>query len=127
MVGHREGQPGDDDIGERFARDIDPLPETVGAEEHRIDVGLEFLQHQRARCAGPLHETHNAQLVKELLHALANVLHQFEIREEHEGLPVGHLHEMLDPANQSIAITGVARVGHLVHDKDFHLALVIEG
>ena len=42
-------QPGDDDVRERVARHVDPLPERIGAENHAVDVGLEQLDHLGAR------------------------------------------------------------------------------
>src|SRR6185436_11880361 len=65
VVGHSKRQPRDDDIGKRFTGNIDALPETVGAEKHRIDVLLELLKHQRTRRASALNETLQAESCKE--------------------------------------------------------------
>ena len=127
MVRHGERQPRDDDVGQRLARHIHALPETVRAEQHRVHVVLEFFQHRRARRAGALHETCDAQLVEKRLHrARATSCISLKLVNSTNALPCVIVDEMLDPMNQRVAITGLARVGHFFGDEQFHLPLVIE-
>jgi hypothetical protein len=52
--------------------------------------------------------------------------HELVIGEQHERLAVGLLHEMPDPMFERVGVTGLARVGHLFGNEQFHLPLVIE-
>ena len=90
MIRHGERQSRDNHVRKRFARNIHALPKTVGAEQNRIHVGFKFFQHERARRAGSLHKTFEPQLVEERLHSLRDLLHQLEIREQHERFAVRH-------------------------------------
>src|SRR5581483_7199097 len=56
VIGHGKGKPSDDDIGKGIARNIDPHPETVGAEKNTSRRGLKLLQQAAARSARTLHE-----------------------------------------------------------------------
>ena len=44
-----------------------------------------------------------------------------------KALPWVMLHEMLDPVDEGVAVSFVARVGHLSDHEELHLPLVIEG
>src|SRR4051812_986509 len=126
MIGHGKWQASDHDIGECLARNVDSLPKTVCAEEHGVDVILKLLEHRRPRCASALDNAAQAEFFEKRFHHLRYLKHQLEIGEENKGLAVSHLDKMFDPMNEGIAITGLAWVGHLRHDKNLHLLLVIE-
>ena len=55
-VGRVEGEFGDDDVAERVAGDVDALPETGGAEQHGVGLGLELLEDLARWAVAPLHE-----------------------------------------------------------------------
>src|ERR1035437_1935710 len=97
MVGHGEREPRDDDVAQGLARHVHALPETVRAEQHRIYVFLEFFEHRRAWRAFALHKTRDPKFIEKRLYSLAEFLHELVIREQHEGLAVGLLHEMCNP------------------------------
>ena len=73
-----------------------------------------------------MHKTLDAELVEKRLHLPADFLHQLEVGEQDERFAVGQFHKVFDPVNQRVRVTGLARVGHFVRDKYFHLLLVIE-
>jgi hypothetical protein len=60
MIRHGKRQARDDDIAQRVARHIHALPEAVRAEQHRIGVALELIEHDAARRAGALDVTFHA-------------------------------------------------------------------
>ena len=127
MVRHGEGQPRDDHVRQRLARHIHALPKTVGAEEHGVQIVLEFFEHEGAWRAGALHETSDAHFVEERLHPFAHFLHQPGVGEQHESRAVSDFHEVLDPIHERVAKAVLARVGHLADHEELHLPLIIEG
>ena len=91
MIRHGKRQPRDDDILQRVARHIDALPKAVRAEQHRVLVALEPLEHRRARHTGALHQTVPAVTGEEALEFLRHLAHQFEVGEQHKGAAFAQL------------------------------------
>src|SRR5206468_10261839 len=79
-----------------------------------------------ARRARSLQKKVHSLIYKKSLHGSRHLLHVAIIREKDKRAPIGLLDEMRDPMLQLFLISGVARVGHLLHDKHFHLPLKIE-
>ena len=126
MVRHSEWQASDDHIRKRFAWNIDAAPETVGAEKHAARCGSELFEQFAARRAAALHEQVHFLRYEKFLHLTSHLLHIAIAREKNKRAPVGFFDKMRDPALQFFLISGVARVGHFLHDEHFHLLLKIE-
>src|SRR5260370_23149425 len=116
----------DDHVGKRLARKIDAAPKTVGPKKHAPRCGLELFEQFAPWRAAALHQEIHSLLRKKFLHFTGHLLHVAVAGEKNESAPVGFLDEMRDPAFQFFLISGVARVGHFLHDKYFHLLLKIE-
>src|ERR1700674_5882014 len=85
MIRHRKRQSCDDDIRERFARNIDTHPKTIGPEKDAARCRLELLEQFAARRALSLHEEIHLVPGKERFHFRGELLHSAITREENEG------------------------------------------
>ncbi len=85
MIGHGKRQAGDDQVGQRVTGDIDPLPETVGAEQHARDIFLERGQQPRPRLALALDQQPEVMLVAEWFQLFCHPLHQAVAGEQYQG------------------------------------------
>ena len=117
MIRHGKWQPRDDDVLQRVARHVDALPKAVRAEQHRLLVALESLEHRRSRHAGPLHEAVPAVVGEEVLEFLCYLTHQLEVGEQHEGAATAHPDEVTELPSQSVAEFRLARIRHLAGDE----------
>lgn len=127
MVGNGERESRDDDVAERFARDIHALPEAVGAEQNGLGVFFEFFQKEMARRWVSLGKERRASLIEKRTKLGGEMLQGAMTGEEDEGFSVRHFDKVFDPAGQSGFVgLGIRRFGHLLRNVDFHLFWIIE-
>src|SRR5437667_2763809 len=126
MVRHGEPQARDDHVRERFARNIDTAPKTIRTEEHAAWRGFELFEQFAAWRAAPLREEVHFLRHEKFLHLSGQLLQIAIAREQDKGTAVRLLDKMCDPMFQFFLIPDVARVGHFLHDEDFHLLLKVE-
>src|SRR5712692_3144037 len=126
MVRHGERQPGDDHIGERFARNINTAPKTVGAEKDAARRSFKLLKQLSTRHPAALDKKIHPFLHKKFLHLSGQLLHVAIARKKNKGAAVGLFDEMRDPALQLFLVSWIARVGHFFYDVDLHLRVEVE-
>src|ERR1700730_3740746 len=126
MVRHSKWEPGDNYIRERFAWNIDAAPKTVGTEKNTARCGSALFEEFSTWRAAPLHEEVHFLRREKFLHLRGHLLQIAVAREKDKRAPLGFFDKMRGPTFQFFLISGVARVGHFLHDEDFHLLLKVE-
>src|SRR6266446_6819724 len=126
MVRHGKWKSRDNHIRKRFTWNIDTAPKAIRTEEHAARRGLKLFEQFAAWRAAPLHEKVHFLRQEKFLHLGGHLLHVAIARKKNKGAAVRLLDKMCDPMFQFFLISGVARVGHFLHDEDFHLLLKIE-
>src|SRR5712691_5875405 len=116
MVRHGERQPGDDHIGERFARNINTAPKTVGAEKDAARRSFKLLKQLSTRHPAALDKKIHSFLHKKFLHLSGQLLTDAIDGKNNVLAAVGLFDEMRDPALQPFLVTWIARVGNLLQD-----------
>ena len=126
VVGSGKRKPSDDDVRERFSRDVHTGPEAGDAEEHAVRVFAKLFHHPLGRHAGPLHEQRPALLFKMGFHGFGDRSHRLVACEKDERAGFAPVDKVGDPFFQGFFVAGILGFGHLADEVKRHLALVIE-
>ena len=128
MAGNAERQADDDHVGQGLARDVDSLPEAIGAEDHAVEVGLEGLDHFRPRQTVALGEEGDVPLGQPGSEGTGRGIEHLVRGEEHERLALGAFQVVgdrldRDPLEVLRLVRGIGKVPGQV---DGHLVGIIE-
>ena len=122
-----EGQFGDDHVAQRFAGHIHSGPETVGAEEHRVDILAELPEQPGSGQILPLHQQSDAVFGEISAQRVGAVAQRLVVGEEHERLAVGELDEAGNLAGERGVEMFRARIRHVAGDVDLRLVRTERG
>src|SRR5213082_2228733 len=97
MIRNGERQTRDDNVAQSVTRNINPAPETVGAEQDTARRAFELVEQFRAREAATLYQQIQIVFRTKIFHPRRQLLHRSIIREQNKGVAVGLPDEMFDP------------------------------
>ncbi len=120
--GNSEGQAVDDDAAERFALNVDALPEAGGAEEDGVGSGAEFFEEGLAR-SGAVKEQRKVEDGKK---KVVEGAHLVVAGEKAKGAAASDAEDTLDGFGRGWDEFGIARVGHVGREIEQRLLAVLE-
>src|ERR1051326_1344707 len=97
LIGDREGELDDDYVAELIPLDVDPLPETAGAQQNGVGRGAESLKKNTRRRALALHEHGEIQLFERPAEPLAGGI-EHAVAGEQDERPAAGLFEIVNDA-----------------------------
>jgi len=109
IAGDGEGQAVDDDATERFALDVDSLPETGGAEEDGVGSTAELFEQSFARCSAMEKDGE----IEDGQEPVVENAHLAVAGEETEGAAARDFEDTLNAASSGLGELRITRIGHL--------------
>ena len=129
VAGNAERQPDDDHVRQGLAGHVHTLPEAISAEDHAVDVGLEGLDHLRARQPVALGKERDVPLGQPGSQCPGRGVEHLVRGEQDKRLSLGAFQVVGDGLDRHpLEVLGLARgVRQVAGQVDRHLVGIVEG